>query len=66
MTASSNFGNMLSVLAASLPFLPMLPIHILIQNLLYDISQATIPFDHMDKEYLDKPRVWDSSDLSRS
>ena len=67
MTASSNFGNMLSVLAASafLPFLPMLPIHILIQNLLYDISQATIPFDHMDKEYLDKPRVWDSSDLSR-
>ena len=67
MTASSNFGNMLSVLAASafLPFLPMLPIHILIQNLLYDISQAIIPFDHMDKEYLDKPRVWDSSDLSR-
>lgn len=67
MTASSNFGNMFSVLAASafLPFLPMLPIHLLIQNLLYDISQTTIPFDHMDKEYLRKPRIWDSSDLSR-
>lgn len=67
MTASSNFGNMFSVLAASafLPFLPMLPIHLLIQNLLYDISQTTIPFDRMDKEYLTKPRVWDSGDLSR-
>lgn len=67
MTASSNFGNMFSVLAASafLPFLPMLPIHLLIQNLLYDISQTTIPFDRMDSEYLKKPRVWDSGDLSR-
>lgn len=67
MTASSNFGNMFSVLAASafLPFLPMLPIHLLIQNLLYDISQATIPFDHLDPEYLRKPRIWDASDLSR-
>ena len=67
MTASSNFGNMFSVLAASafLPFLPMLPIHLLIQNLLYDISQTTIPFDRMDGEYLRKPRVWDSADLSR-
>ena len=52
MTASSNFGNMFSVLAASafLPFLPMMPIHLLIQNLLYDISQTTIPFDRMDSE----------------
>ena len=67
MTASSNFGNMFSVLAASafLPFLPMLPIHLLIQNLLYDISQTAIPFDRMDREYLQKPRVWDSADLSR-
>lgn len=67
MTASSNFGNMFSVMAASafLPFLPMLPIHLLIQNLLYDISQTTIPFDRMDPEYLKKPRVWDASDLSR-
>lgn len=67
MTASSNFGNMFSVIAASafLPFLPMLPIHLLIQNLLYDISQTTIPFDSMDTDYLRKPRKWDASDLSR-
>lgn len=67
MTASSNFGNMFSVMAASafLPFLPMLPIHLLIQNLLYDVSQTTIPFDRVDAEYLRKPRKWDSSDLSR-
>jgi len=67
MTASSNFGNMFSVLAASafLPFLPMLPIHILIQNLLYDTSQTTIPFDKVDREYLRMPRKWDASDLSR-
>lgn len=67
MTASSNFGNMFSVLAASafLPFLPMLPIHLLVQNLLYDISQITIPFDNVDKEYLKKPRKWDASDLKR-
>lgn len=67
MTASSNFGNMFSVMAASafLPFLPMLPIHLLIQNLLYDVSQTTIPFDRMDADYLKKPRKWDASDLSR-
>ena len=67
MTASSNFGNMLSVMVASafLPFLPMLPIHLLIQNLLYDISQTAIPFDRMDKEYLQQPRKWDASDLSK-
>ncbi|MEG1574561.1 MAG: magnesium-translocating P-type ATPase, partial [Bacteroidales bacterium] len=67
MTASSNFGNMLSVMAASafLPFLPMMPIQILIQNLLYDISQTTIPFDRMDSEYLKRPKVWNASDLSR-
>lgn len=67
MTASSNFGNMFSVLAASafLPFLPMMPIHLLVQNLLYDISQVTIPFDSVDREYLMKPRKWDASDLSR-
>ena len=67
MTASSNFGNMFSVMAASafLPFLPMLPIHLLIQNLLYDLSQTAIPFDRMDAEYLRKPRKWDASDLSR-
>jgi len=67
MTASSNFGNMFSVMFASafLPFLPMMPIHLLIQNLLYDISQTTIPFDRMDLEFLRKPRKWDASDLKR-
>ncbi len=67
MTASSNFGNMFSVLVASafLPFLPMMPVHLIIQNLLYDISQTTIPFDRMDAEYLRKPRIWDASDISR-
>ncbi len=67
MTASSNFGNMFSVLTASamLPFLPMMPVHLIVQNLMYDISQTTIPFDRMDPEYLAKPRIWDSSDISR-
>lgn len=64
MTASSNFGNMFSVMAAS-AFLPFLPIHLLIQNLLYDISQTAIPFDRMDADYLRRPRKWDASDLSR-
>ncbi|WP_291580587.1 magnesium-translocating P-type ATPase [Clostridium sp. UBA6640] len=67
MTASSNFGNVFSVLIASafLPFLPMLPIHLLVQNLLYDISQISIPWDTMDKEYLRKPRKWNADDISR-
>ena len=67
MTASSNFGNVFSVLIASvfLPFLPMLAIHLLIQNLLYDISQLSIPWDRMDEEYLRTPRRWDASNLRR-
>jgi len=67
MTASSNFGNMFSVLGASalLPFLPMLPVQILVQNLLYDISQISIPWDKMDEEYIEKPRKWDASGISR-
>lgn len=67
MTASSNFGNVFSVLVASafLPFLPMLPLQILVQNLLYDVSQLAIPFDRMDEEYLRKPRKWDASDIGR-
>ena len=62
MTASSNFGNVFSVLVASafIPFLPMLAIHLLIQNLMYDISQLSLPWDKMDKEFLRKPRKWDS------
>ena len=57
MTASSNFGNVFSVLVASafLPFLPMLPIHLLLQNLMYDISQTAIPFDNVDEELLKSP-----------
>ena len=67
MTASSNFGNMFSLLGASafLPFLPMLPVQILIQNLLYDISQTSIPWDTMDEEYLEKPRKWESGGIAR-
>jgi Mg2+-importing ATPase len=67
MTASSNFGNMFSMLGASaiLPFLPMLPIQILIQNLLYDISQISIPWDRMDAEYIETPRKWDSGSISK-
>ncbi|EEQ08646.1 Magnesium-transporting ATPase, P-type 1 [Yersinia mollaretii ATCC 43969] len=67
MTASSNFGNVFSVLIASafLPFLPMLPLHLLIQNLLYDISQIAIPFDNVDEEQLAKPQRWNAGDLGR-
>lgn len=67
MTASSNFGNMLSVVVASafLPFLPMMPIQILILNLIYDISCIFIPFDNMDEEYLRKPRKWDASSIGK-
>ena len=67
MTASSNFGNMFSMLGASafLPFLPMLPIHLLIQNLLYDISQISIPWDRMDQDFLTKPKKWDAKGVSR-
>jgi len=67
MTASSNFGNVFSVLIASifLPFLPMLPIQLLTQNLLYDVSQVSIPWDDVDRDYLKAPRKWDASDLAR-
>ncbi len=65
ITASSNFGNVFSVLIASafLPFEPMLPIHLLIQNLLYDISQVVIPFDNVDKEFIAKPQKWNPKGL---
>ena len=67
MGASSNFGNMFSVLGASifLPFLPMLPIQVLTNNLLYDFSQTTIPTDNVDEEYLAVPRQWDIGNLTR-
>jgi len=65
MGASSNFGNMFSVLGASifLPFLPMAPIQVLTNNLLYDFSQTTIQTDNVDEEYLASPRKWDISNI---
>jgi Mg2+-importing ATPase len=67
MTASSNFGNVFSVMVASafIPFLPMLPLHLLVQNLLYDVSQIVIPFDRVDDEFLARPQRWDPADLGR-
>jgi Mg2+-importing ATPase len=67
MGASSNFGNMFSVLGASLflPFLPMAPIQVLTNNMLYDVSQTAIPTDRVDAEYLLKPRKWDIGRLLR-
>ena len=67
MGASSNFGNMFSVLGASVfvPFLPMAPIQILANNLLYDISQTAIPTDDVDPEQIARPRPWDMSELTR-
>ncbi|WP_297892406.1 magnesium-translocating P-type ATPase [uncultured Desulfovibrio sp.] len=67
MTASSNFGNMFSVLAASafLPFLPMLSIHLILLNLIYDLSCTAIPWDNVDKEYLRVPRKWDASSIGK-
>ena len=63
MTASSNFGNMLSVLAASalLPFLPMMSVHLIFLNLIYDLSCTAIPWDNVDEEFIAKPRKWDAS-----
>jgi len=67
MAASSNFGNVFSVLVASiwLPFYPMIALQMLVQNLLYDISQVGIPFDNVDKEYLQKPRKWEVGNIGR-
>ncbi|MCX7960979.1 MAG: magnesium-translocating P-type ATPase [Burkholderiales bacterium] len=67
MTASSNFGNVFSVLVAGafLPFLPMLPLHLLVQNLLYDISQIAIPFDNVDEELVRKPQRWNPGHIGR-
>lgn len=67
MATSGNFGNMFSVMIASifLPFLPMLPIHILIQNLLCDFGQLGMPFDNVDKDYIEKPRKWETSSIKK-
>lgn len=65
MAASGNFGNMIAVLFAAifLPFLPMLPIHLLVQNLLNDVSQLGMPFDKVGDTYLQKPRKWDAKSI---
>lgn len=65
MTASSNFGNMFSVLAASalLPFLPMMSIHLILLNLIYDLSCTAIPWDNVDEEFIARPRKWDASSV---
>jgi Mg2+-importing ATPase len=67
MGVSSNFGNMFSVAGASifLPFLPMAPVQILLNNLMYDISQTTITTDSVDEEYVEKPKRWDISFIRR-
>ena len=67
ITCSSNFGNVFSVLVASatLPFLPMMPVQLLIQNLMYDISQTVIPWDKMDDEFLEKPKTWEANSIIR-
>jgi len=67
MAVSSNFGNVFSILGASalFPFLPMMPLQLLVQNLLYDFSQLTIPFDNVDSEFLKKPRKWDPSGIAK-
>jgi Mg2+-importing ATPase len=67
MTASSNFGNVLSVLVASafLPFLPMLPLQLLTQNLLYDLPQTGIPFDRADPGLVDRPLSWHPMEIGR-
>ena len=66
MTASSNFGNVFSVLVASafLPFMPMASIHLILLNLIYDISCIAIPWDNVDEEFLERPREWDASSVS--
>ncbi len=67
MATSSNFGNIFSVLGASalLPFLPMLPVQLLTQNLLYDFSQTAIPLDNVDRDFLLQPRKWDPKGIAK-
>lgn len=67
MTVSSNFGNIFSVLFASifLPFLPMAPVHLIILNLVYDLACISLPFDNVDQEFLKKPRTWSAQSITR-
>jgi Mg2+-importing ATPase len=67
MATSSNFGNVFSVFVASafIPFLPMAALQLMVQNLLYDLSQLSLPWDHLDKEFVHRPRKWDELGLTR-
>ena len=67
MALSSDFGNVFSIVISSifLPFLPLLPIQILIEDFLYDISQIAIPYDNVDEEFLEEPKKWNTNDISR-
>lgn len=67
ITASSNYGNAISVLLAGIfiPFVPMLPIELLIQNLVYDITQVVIPWDNVDEEIILRPRKWNAKDIGK-
>ena len=67
MTVSSNFGNIFSLLFASifLPFLPMAPVHLIVLNLIYDLSCISLPFDNVDKDFLKKPRIWEANSIMR-
>lgn len=67
MALSADFGDVFSIMIASifLPFLPLLPIQMLIQDFIYDFSQIGIPYDNVDKEFLVKPRKWDTKGISR-
>lgn len=67
LAVSFNFGEVTSVVIASvlLPFLPITPIQLLVQSLLYDLGQLTLPFDNVDEEYLQKPKRWNINDLKK-
>ena len=67
MTVSSNFGNIFSLLFASvfLPFLPMAPVHLIVLNLVYDLSCIALPFDNVDPEFLKEPRAWSAKSITR-
>ena len=67
MTVSSNFGNIFSLLFASvfLPFLPMAPVHLIVLNLIYDLSCVALPFDNVDEDLLKEPRAWTAKSITR-
>ena len=67
MTVSSNFGNIFSLLVASifLPFLPMSPVHLIVLNLVYDLSCVALPFDNVDQDFLKQPHTWEAKSITR-